>query len=156
VFYIAGLSLIIQASMHPPLSWIAMFITAYGELCLAMHFALLFVWLGLSWAMIPPAGRRTDSGRAISPAQAVGYLFIPFYNLYWVFVVSMGLCEALDRQLAAFGVARRAPGGLAVAMSIVQVLPCVNLVLGPLLWLPYIFLVDAAKAAYRRAALGVG
>jgi hypothetical protein len=135
---------------------IAEMLMIIGMLCAMTYGVLIFVWVGLSWAMIPPAGRRTESGRSISPAQAVGLLFIPLFNLYWVFVQSMGLCDALNRQLGALGVARRAPRGLAMAASIVQVLPYANITVGPLLWLPYIFFVDAAKEEYRRAALGLG
>jgi hypothetical protein len=131
---------------------IAEMLMIIGVLCAMTYGALIFVWVGLSWAMIPPPGRRTESGRAISPALAVGLLFIPLFNLYWVFVQSRGLCDALNRQLGSLGVTRRAPRGLAMAASIVQVLPYVNITVGPLLWLTYIFFVDAAKDEYRRAS----
>jgi hypothetical protein len=120
------------------------------------YVVLIFTWIGMSWAMLPPEGRRTGSGKAISPGAAVGLLFVPFFNYYWVFVQSVGLCDALNRQLGALGVARRAPRGLAIAASIVHIIPYLNLTVGPFLWLPYIFLVDAAKDEYRRGTLGVG
>jgi hypothetical protein len=126
-------------------------LTVASALCCVTYAVLIFVWIGISWSMIPPAGRRTRSEKEISPAQAIGFLFIPFYNCYWVFAQSMGLCDALNRQLAAFSSVKRAPRGVAVAASIVQMIPFLNLAFGPLVWLPYIFLLDAAKAAYRRA-----
>jgi len=114
------------------------------------YFVLVLVWIAKSWAMLPPMARSTQNGRVISPGEAVGYLFVPFYNLYWYFVVSMGLCDALNRQLAAYGSPKRAPRGLAMAAAIVQVIPYVNLGLGPLLWLPFMFMTDSAKQEYAR------
>jgi len=114
------------------------------------YFALVLVWIGKSWGMLPPMARMTQSGRIVTPGQAVGFLFIPFFNLYWYFVVSMGLCEALNRQLAAYGSPKRAPRGLALTAAIVQVIPYVNLAIGPLLWVPFMFVTDGAKREYAR------
>jgi len=117
---------------------------------LLAYFVLVLVWIAKSWAMLPPMARTTSSGRVVSPGQAVGFLFVPFFNLYWYFVVSMGLCDALNRQLAAYGSPKRAPRGLALAASIVQVIPYVNFGIGPLLWLPFLFVTDGAKREYAR------
>jgi hypothetical protein len=121
----------------------------FGLLCLTVYAVFIFVWIRQSWSMLPVPARRTATGKAITPGAAVARLFIPFYNYYWVFVQSVGLCDALNRQLVALGVAKRAPRGLAIAASIFQLIPYVNLGLGPVFWLLYIFLVDAAKAEYR-------
>lgn len=122
---------------------------------LLAYVVLVLVWIAKSWAMLPPMARTTQNGRMVSPGQAVGFLFVPFFNLYWYFVVSMGLCDALNRQLAAYGSPKRAPRGLALAASIVQVIPYVNLGLGPLLWLPFVFMTDSAKREYARLS-GIG
>ncbi|MBV9949297.1 MAG: hypothetical protein JOZ69_20780 [Myxococcales bacterium] len=159
--YVCGLSSVLvgfgllQHGGDPALAPIGAGLTALGAMCAIAYGVLMLVWVGMSWAMIPPAGRQTRNGTWVSPGRAVGLLFVPFYNLYWVFAQSTGLCDALNRQLEAFGSAKRAPRGLAIAASVVQVVPYANLVLGPWVWLPYVFLVDAAKAAYARAALAM-
>jgi hypothetical protein len=117
---------------------------------LLAYAVLALVWIAKSWGMLPPMARMTQSGRVVTPGQAVGFLFVPFYNLYWYFVVSMGLCDALNRQLAAYGSPKRAPRGLAMAAAIVQVIPYLNLFVGPLLWLPFMFMTDGAKREYAR------
>lgn len=48
---------------------------------------LLYRW----WATLPPGWRRT------TPARAVGFLFIPLFNLYWFFVAFHGLVTDLNR-----------------------------------------------------------
>jgi hypothetical protein len=117
---------------------------------LLAYFVLVLTWIAKSWGMLPPMARMTQTGRIVTPGQAVGFLFIPFFNLYWYFVVSMGLCDALNRQLAAYGSPKRAPRGLAMAAAIVQVIPYVNLFIGPLVWLPFMFVTDGAKREYAR------
>lgn len=117
---------------------------------LTAYFVLVLVWIAKSWGMLPPMARMNQAGRVITPGQAVGFLFIPFYNLYWYFAVSMGLCEALNRQLAAYGSPKRAPRGLAMGAAIVQVIPYVNFAFGPFFWLPFMFLTDGAKREYAR------
>lgn len=103
------------------------------------------VWIYMSWDFLPYEMRRTATGRAVSPGEAVGYLFVPFYNLYWTFVESMGLCEAYNAALAQHGKAPTAPRQLAMAASILQMVPYFNWLLGPVVWIIYMFQVDRAK-----------
>lgn len=42
------------------------------------------------WTLISPAEAKT------SPGKAVGFLFIPFFNLYWFFVAFHGLAKSLN------------------------------------------------------------
>ncbi|MBX3216057.1 MAG: DUF4328 domain-containing protein [Labilithrix sp.] len=108
------------------------------------------VWLYKSWEMLPDSMRVTGNGTRVSPGQAVGYLFIPFYNLYWYFVCSAGLTTALNRALANYGSPKRASGGLAIAAAILQVIPYVNLFFAPFLWIAFMFNVESAKREYAR------
>ena len=155
VFYLLGIGLAAAgaASDTEELSVAAglVIIPAY-LLGLAMA-VLMVVWEYQSWAMLPPEGRFTAAGKPISPGQAIGFLFIPFFNLYWMFVARLGLCEALDRQLTAYGSQVRAPRGLALTICILTLIPfvaLVNLILLPI----YIFGVDKAKADYLRLSAG--
>lgn len=45
------------------------------------------------WAVMQPYSKRT------TPGKAVGFLFIPFYNLYWMFVAYHGLAKDIDTYL---------------------------------------------------------
>lgn len=119
----------------------------------AVYCVAALVWLYKSWEMIPAAFRVTASGKRVSPGAAVGLLFIPGFNVfYWSFVCAGGLCDALNNVLAAYGSPRRAPRGFAIACSVLQIAPYLNLILAPFFWLAWMFMVDAAKAEYARLA----
>lgn len=49
------------------------------------------------WKAIP------ESFRDITPARAVGFLFIPFYNFYWAFVTWPKLAEGLTAWQRSIG-----------------------------------------------------
>src|SRR5207248_8479544 len=63
-----------------------------GMLLFGAYFITALVWLYKSWEMLPPHMRMSGNGTMVSPGQAIGFLFIPFYNLYWYFVCSAGMC----------------------------------------------------------------
>lgn len=75
---------------------------------------LVLVWIYTTWSEIPAA----DCGDMTAGA-AVGKLFIPFYNLYWMFSVSGTLCEVLNRALARVDQPSRVNKGLTVFACIV-------------------------------------
>jgi hypothetical protein len=116
-----------------------------GVVFLLVALVAAMVWLHGAWRSVPDQMRYTDAGRWITPGQAVGYNFIPFYNLYWVFVANLGLCEAINRTLVAQGKQPRAPKGLAIAACVSQLVPYCNLLVGPILWAVYMFMVDTAR-----------
>ena len=65
------------------------------------------------WAALPPEYART------TPGKAVGYLFIPFYGIYWLFPSFFGLAQDCKAYAAEKSV--RAPGslnGLGLALAI--------------------------------------
>lgn len=77
------------------------------------------------WAAMPEGFAR------MTPGKAVGYLFIPCFNLFWVFPTFGGLgsdCAALARAKGLRG--HDGLGGLGVAFAVVV---CVELALG---WVP--------------------
>lgn len=85
------------------------------------------------------------SGRVITPGQAVGYMFIPFYNLYWIFACNNGLADAVDYALAASGSTERAPRGLITVACVCQVIPYVNMLIAPFVWFFVMLSMDKAK-----------
>jgi hypothetical protein len=103
------------------------------------------VWLYKAWASVPPDMRCTDAGKWVTPGSAVGYLFIPFFNLYWIFIANVGLCEAVNRTLLSRGGQARAPKGLAIAASISHLVPYCNLLVSPILWTIYMIMMDGAR-----------
>jgi hypothetical protein len=106
-----------------------------------------YVWVYKSWEMIPEAHRCTDGGQRVTPGTAVGFLFIPgFAPFYWVWVVYVGLCSALNRVLAAQGSTVRAPKGLAIATGVCLFIPYLGWVPAIIMALIYFYLVDVAKA----------
>ncbi len=113
---------------------------------IGLYSVAAMTWVYQSWRYLPAPYRRTASGREISPAWAVGGLLIPFYNLYWIFAQSLGYCEALDSVMVQSGRSARAPKTLATVASVVQLVPYVSHLAGPILWLTYMFLTDRVKA----------
>jgi hypothetical protein len=65
-----------------------------------------------------------------SAGEAIGYQFIPFYNLYWIFFSSLRFCDRLTLQLRLRGLRDRAPRGLVLAACIVGLIPYVGFLLG--------------------------
>ncbi len=122
------------------LLWLAT-VCVWGVSCLT--------WVYKSWQFLPREYRRTASGREISPAAAVGFEFVPLYNLYWVFAQNLGYCEALDSVMMQSGRSARAPKSLALACCVMQVIPYVNGLFAPFVWLVYMFMTDAVKAQLR-------
>jgi hypothetical protein len=111
------------------------------------RYVVALMWLHASWSAVPPQFRVTRSGRAITPGQAVGYMFIPFYNLYWIFAANLGLADAIDYTLGASGSPHRTPRGLVTTACILQVIPYVNFLIAPFFWFFAMLAVDKAKSA---------
>ena len=70
-----------------------------------------------------PRNREDDPGGG----KAVGFLFIPFFNLYWQFVVCQRLCVRINEQRALRGLPQNAPTGFAVAVCILNLIPYVGI-----------------------------
>ena len=103
---------------------------------------LYFVWLYQAWRAVPPQYRST------TPGKAVGLLFIPIFNIYWVFRAVPGLSKSIERALEATNPSKaRGPGyGSAVFTCIISIIPYVNLASG----ISYIIWGNIANAAKNR------
>jgi len=90
------------------------------------------IWLNLYHGKMPK--RRPDDPSA---GRAVGFLFIPFYGLYWIFFTHLRLCDRLNQERAQAGLVPNAPRSLALWCCIIWVIPYVGfltyLVLYPVL-----------------------
>jgi hypothetical protein len=83
-------------------------------LVLALIASVLFVVVVCKmWAAIQDGHARTDPGRA------VGFLFIPFFNIYWAFQALSGFAKDYNSYLERHGLnLRRLPEGIFVAYII--------------------------------------
>ncbi len=81
------------------------------------------IWLNLMHGKMPQL-RHDDP----SAGKGIGFLFIPFYNLYWVFFTYHRLCERITEQRRLAGLPGGPPTGLAVAMCVVLIIPYVGLI----------------------------
>lgn len=80
-------------------------VTLTGAGLLAAWYLLLFgyaitnmIWLYQFWSWIPPEQRHTNMWKKyISPGTAIGFMFIPYFNIYWMFVVYLGIADIMER-----------------------------------------------------------
>ncbi len=89
------------------------------------------VWLNLMHGKISRV--RADDPSA---GKAVGFCFIPLFNIYWIFFTYRRLCLRVDEQRELY---RLRPGnlrGLATTVCILQILPYVNFLLGYTIVMP--------------------
>ncbi len=68
-------------------------LTAAGLLLLLFAVVVLMVFIYRMWASIQ------DGYARMTPGQAVGFLFIPLFNLYWIFQVFSGFAQDFNRLL---------------------------------------------------------
>jgi hypothetical protein len=92
---------------------------AAGGAALIAAMVLFYVLLYKAWNQIQDGHARTNAG------QAVGFLFIPFFNFYWLFVAIYGLALDLHNYVVRRGLLRRVgpypvSPGLALACCIVM------------------------------------
>ena len=91
---------------------------------------IVYIYIYRMWWMLPASYART------SPGKAVGFCFIPVFNLYWVFVVYYGWSKDYNRFLQETGrpFSRRMPEGLFLTM-------CVLIVLGAIPFINYLVMI---------------
>jgi len=85
-------------------------------------------WLN-HWHGLMPQRRANDP----STGKAIGFLFIPLYNYYWLFESLLRLCTRLDEELADAGLPDRVPKELVRWFCIGCLVPYVNYVVSPIL-----------------------
>lgn len=81
------------------------------------HYILLYRF----WMLLQDGPART------TPGQAVGFLFIPFFNLYWMFVAFYGLAEDMVSYCRQRSLPCEANPGLALVTCILVLVPLVNI-----------------------------
>ncbi|MFH1746249.1 MAG: zinc ribbon domain-containing protein [Planctomycetota bacterium] len=122
---------------------VAIAIVAVVLTLVSLLYAILYlVWLYQTWSAVPPRHRST------TPGAAVGFLFIPFFNIYWMFRAVVGLSYSLERALV--GRPQAGPpgagSGVAIAACVMALIPGPNC----LAWLMFIIWINTANAAKNR------
>ncbi len=100
-----------------------------GGLLLAAQ-GLFLMLLYQCWSVIQ------DGSAQATPGTAVGFLFIPVFHIYWMFVAIAGLANDLNQYVRRYNIESRfVPAGLPLAGCIVAVFPHLNLLISLLvLW----------------------
>jgi hypothetical protein len=71
-----------------------------------------------------------------SAGKAVGFAFIPYFNLYWLFFNSLRLCDRLNLQFRLRGLPDQAPRGMVMTACILSVIPYIGQALAWLIFWP--------------------
>jgi hypothetical protein len=113
-----------------------------------LHFVTLgiftVIYQGLKFSKLPRV--KPDDFEA---GKAIGFLFIPFYNYYWLFRFWLGLTDRINFQFKLRGEAPPVSRGLALTTAILTVIPYVGF-LGFLFVMP--FLIAQLQGATNRLA----
>lgn len=125
--------LIIGGAMDEPV------IAGIGGIVFMVWYMLIFataivsgVWIYKFWSWIPPEQRWTNMWKKyISPGAAIGYMFIPYFNIYWMFVVYLGLSDIMERMRVQYPSTKGSPKTLAI---LAIVIPMVFFPAGPFLY----------------------
>ncbi|MBL8604309.1 MAG: hypothetical protein JNK72_20460 [Myxococcales bacterium] len=112
------------------------------------YWVILAVWRHRAWATLASVCRRAASGRPVTPAQAVGYHFVPLYNIVWGFIEPMALAEAYNAVLVQTGSARRVGKTLPVLMGVTSVFGLYGLLLSVPTQIAWMFVVGQAQREY--------
>lgn len=110
-------------------------------MCLLAGIPLAFVFVGFGvlvagmvfqYMLLHGLWRVVQDGRArTTPGKAVGFLFIPLFNLYWIFIAQYGLAQELNRIIdGERAPAPKANEGLALTFCILiccAAIPVINL-----------------------------
>ena len=84
-------------------------------------FVYSLISLGRCWAILQGTTARTTVNKAIS------FLFIPFFNLYWMFIAYAGLANDANKYADQQKLTRRISYGLAITVCISTLIPFLNL-----------------------------
>lgn len=81
------------------------------------------LWIYRFWSWIPPEQRHTSMWKKyISPGTAVGFMFIPYFQFYWMFVVFLGIPDVLERMRVQFPSSKGSAKNLGLAAAIMPLL----------------------------------
>lgn len=105
----------------------AMMETFSVGVAILLHFVTLgiftVIYMGLKHSQLPRI--RPDD---FSAGKAIGFLFIPFFNIYWIFVFWLRLADRINFQFRLRNIPPPISRGLVQAAVIVGIIPYVGLI----------------------------
>ncbi len=106
---------------------------------------ITYIMLYRFWELIQDGYART------TPGKAIGFLFIPFFNYYWIFEAYHGLSKDLNAYLNRYGIAaERLDEGLSLALPILlccSIIPYLNILTAIAAGIIFIILMNKWKNA---------
>jgi hypothetical protein len=117
---------------------------------IALHYVTFgiftIIFMGLKHSRLPPI--RPDDFRA---GRAIGFLFIPFFNIYWIFVFWLRLADRINFQFRLRGLPAPVTRGLVLTTVIIGIIPYVGIIS----WLVlYPIVISEVQGACNRLATG--
>jgi hypothetical protein len=112
-----------------------------GALLIYVKIGFAFYWLHGAWKWIPFDQRAGKDGKRYTP-ENVFMLLIPYYNLYYMFPINLGLCDAMERLRASVGTPTVAKRDMALFAAIAEIVPLANFFVAPFLWSSYMASID--------------
>jgi type II secretory pathway pseudopilin PulG len=98
-----------------------------GYSCILFAYVYSLIALYRTWAVMQYFNSRT------TPGKAVGFLFIPFFNIYWIFVSIRGLAKDINEISDRAGLKKHVSTGLSTASCILSLIPYINFTLNLIL-----------------------
>lgn len=86
------------------------------------------IYYGIAHARFPKI-KKNDCGAG----AAIGFMFIPFFNLYWTFFYWLRLTDRINLQLEFRNINKKIPKALILTTRIFSVIPYLNLLVLPIL-----------------------
>ena len=101
---------------------------ALGALCIVFSGILVYIYLYRAWKCLQPGGAN------VSPSAAVGFLFIPLFNIYWIFKAMGGLPKQWNLITSSYSNTKNAPKLTLGAFICMLLIP----IIGQIIWLSQI------------------
>jgi hypothetical protein len=89
-----------------------------------------FIHFGLMHGRLP----RADTSDPTA-AKAIGFWFIPYFNIYWLFFSPLRLVDRVNLQYAVRDLPEPVARNLAIAAGVMTMIPYLGMVVGPIVWL---------------------
>jgi hypothetical protein len=102
---------------------------------LLLHFVTLGVFPLIHFSLLHDRLPRAESDDPSAP-RAIGFSFIPYFNLYWIVFNTLRLTDRLNLQFRLRGMPDRVPRGLLLLASVVTLIPYVDIVFAGLFFWP--------------------
>jgi hypothetical protein len=112
---------------------VGLLVVLLGFFLNTLSFIPFYMYLYRAWSCLQQGGLARTT-----PGKAIGFLFIPFFNLYWMFQAIKGLASDWNRTVSAYGDLKMAPklsegvfllfciGCLMFPLSLIMIFPAMS------------------------------